>query len=459
MMMSMAGVSAADDTRVADVAKRQDVAAVRALIQQKADVNVPQADGATALHWAAHWNDLDAVDALLRAGARVNVLNDLGVAPLFLACTNASAPLVDRLLQAGADSNVKGARVPALLECARTGSVAAVRALLDHKAGVNVKEPLRDQTALMWAIANAHPDVVRLLIDRGADVHARSRVTRAVINRANPNDIMASTVGEVSLGGGTPLLFAARHGDVKSTEMLLGAGADVNEILADGTSALTVAVHSGHRALALFLLDRGANANIIGSGYTALHAAVLRGDLQVVNALLAHGALINSRLRNGTRTTRASREYYLSDALTGATPLLLAAKFLEIEIMRTLVARGADARATLQDGTTLLMLAAGSGSQPRLFDRRERMAILKESDEGLAITAVQLAIDRGADVNASNEFGETALHAAARMNYPKVAMLLLEGGARAAARNKKGETPLKVAVGDAVKDVLRGGRL
>ena len=448
-------LGAADDARVADAAQHRDVAAVRALIQQKVDVNAPQADGATALHWAAHWNEVETVDLLLRAGAGRDALNDLGVSPLFLACTNGSAPVVSRLLQAGADPNAKGARVPALLECARTGSVDAVKALLDLKAAVNAREPLRDQTALMWAVANAHPGVVRLLLERGADVRARARHARVVVNRANPNDITASSVGEVSLGGGTPLLFAARQGGVASAEILLTAGAGVDELLADGTSALTVAVHSGHRALALLLLNRGATPNVIGSGYSALHAAVLRGDLDVANALLAKGALVNSRVRNGTTTTRASREYFLTEALAGATPLLLAAKFLEVEIMQALVARGADAGATLPDGTTMLMLAAGAGSQPRLFDRRERMAILKESDEPLALAAVTLAIDRGADVNAANQNGDTALHAAARMNYPRVAAILIERGARAGVRNKKKETPSDVASGDAVKDVLR----
>src|SRR5207248_1498537 len=138
------------------------------------------------------------------------------------------------------------------------------------------------------------------------------------------------------------------------------------------------------------------------------------------------------------------REFYLSDALTGATPLLLAAKFLEVDMMRALLAKGADPRATLQDGTTLLMLAAGAGSQARLFDRRERIAILKESDEAQALAAATLAIERRADVNAANQAGETALHAAARMNYAKIAALLLDTGARVDARNKKGETPLQL---------------
>jgi ankyrin repeat protein len=448
----------AADARLADAAKRQNAPLVRTLLQQGADTNAPQADGATALHWAVYWNDFDTVDLLLRAGAKANVLNEFGIAPLSLACTNASAPLVDRLLRGGADPNLKGARVPALMECARTGNIDTVKTLLAHKADVTAREPVRDQTALMWAVAEEHPDIVRALIDAGADVQARSRVTRAFVNRANPNDVLAAAVGEVSQGGSTPLLFAARVGDVASAELLLAAGAHVNDIAPDGTSALTLAVHSGHGPLARLLLERGANPNIIGSGYTALHAAVLRGDMEMVQALLVKGAVIDSRLRHGTTTIRASRNYFLADSLTGATPLLLAAKFLELDIMRALIARRADPTARLQDGTTLLMLAAGAGSQTRLFDRRERMALLKDSDEPAALAAVNIALDVGADVNAVNNDGDTALHAAAKMNYPTVVTRLITRGARVDALNQKKETPLAVASGDDVKAELRKGR-
>jgi ankyrin repeat protein len=294
-----------------------------------------------------------------------------------------------------------------------------------------------------------------VLIASGADVRARSKLARVVVNRANPNDIYTAVVGTVSQGGSTPLLFAARQGDVESARLLLAAGADVNDLLADGTSALTVAAHSDHAALVRLLLDRGANPNVIGSGYSALHAAVLRGNLDIVRALVARGALVDSRLRHGTTTTRGSREYFLPESLAGATPLWLAAKFLEIDIARLLLEHGANPSLTLQDGTTMLMAASGVGSQTRLFDRRDRIAVLKDSDERLAVPLVTLLLDRGADVNGSNQIGETALHGAARMNYPVVARLLGERGVRLEARNKKGETPLAASSGDDVRDALR----
>ena len=449
------GLAGAAEPPLVQAAKRQDRPAIRALLQARADVNARQGDGATALHWAAHWSDVETADLLVRAGANPDAVNDLGVAPLSLACTNASAPMVRRLLEAGANPNATGVRVPPIMICARTGSVEAVRELIARKADVNAREPLRDQTALMWAVAQNHADVARTLIEAGAGVRARSRLARVVVNRANPNDIYTAVVGTVSQGGSTPLLFAARQGDVDCAGLLLDAGADVDDVLPDGTSALTVAAHSNHPALVRLLLDRGANPNVIGSGYTALHAAVLRGNPDSVRALLARGALVNSRVRHGTATTRGSREFFLPDELTGATPLWLAVRFLEGDIMRLLLDRGADPSLALRDGTTMLMAASGVGSQTRLFDRRDRIAILKESDEPLAVPIVRHLLDRGADVNGSNEPGDTALHGAAKMNYPVVARMLAERGARLDAKNRKGETPLAVASGDEVKGVLR----
>ncbi|MGE0393305.1 MAG: ankyrin repeat domain-containing protein [Vicinamibacterales bacterium] len=444
----------AETPPLAAAARARDLSAIRTLLQQGAPVNGAQGDGATALHWAAHWDDGEAAALLLGAGARPDAANDLGVTPLSLACLNASVPMVRRLLDAGADPNAP-AQVPPLVTCARTGNTAAVQALLDRRADVRAREPNRDQTALMAAVAEGHVEAVRALLAAGADVRARSRVTRAFVNRANPNDVLAAVVGEVSRDGSTPLLFAARQGDARVGALLLDAGADVNDITPDGTSALTMAVHGNHTALARLLLERGANPNIIGSGYTALHAAVLRGNAELVAALLASGANINSRIRNGTATTRGSREYFLPDSLVGATPLMLAAKFLEPGILRALLAKGADPTLPLRDGTTLLMAAAGVGSQPQLFDRRDRIAVLRGSEEKAAAEVVQLLLTGPVDVNAVNAAGDTALHGAAKLNYPAVVRQLLARGATVDARNRKGETPLAVASGDEARQALR----
>ena len=235
---------------------------------------------------------------------------------------------------------------------------------------------------------------------------------------------------------------------------MLDAGADVNDTAADRASALVIAAHSGHSALATLLLARGADPNRIDAGYTALHAAVLRGDLELVKGLLAHGAAVDAAIRHGTTTIRAGRGFVLPENLVGATPFLLAAKFLEIDIMRLLASRDAGARLTLRDRTTALMLAAGAVSQGPLFDRRGRIAVLAISDEGVALEAVRLTLELGAQVNAANAQGDAALHGAATRGYSAIVRLLLDRGARHDARNAQGETPADVAGGAAVRDVL-----
>ena len=274
--------------------------------------------------------------------AAVNVANDLGVTPLYLACTNRSVVTVEKLLAAEADPNAKllnGETV--LMNCARTGNGPSVSALIAAGANVNVKEPEHDQTALMWAAAEKHPEVVRLLLEAGADIRARSRiyaqtVTSEVTQRAGREELNYT----VLRGGSTALLFAARSGDVESVRLLLAAGADVNDTLPTGMSALVLAAHSGHRLLAGLLLEKGADPNAAAVGYTALHAAVLRGDLNVVNDLLSHGANPNAQITKGTPLRRNSQDFNLPAALIGATPYWLAAKFLEAEIMRALLAGG-----------------------------------------------------------------------------------------------------------------------
>jgi ankyrin repeat protein len=423
------------------------------------DVNATQADGATALHWAAYRDDLATARLLLDAGANASAVNELGVAPLMLACENANPAMVERLLESGADANAAvGTGETVLMSCARTGSVDAVGALLAAGADVNAAEKTENQTALMWAAATRHPDVIRLLLDHGADVSGRSSDRRLVISRRLQSELKYGELGrsygtdaeETSIGGFTPLLFAARHGDIDAARLLLAAGANVNDSAPDGASVLVVATHSGHGTLARHLLDLGANPNAATVGYTALHAAVLTGDLDLVETLLAHGARPDAQVTLATRVTRNGQVLMLGEHMLGATPFALAAKFAEAGIMRALAAAGADARLPLKNGWTPVMLAASASWRYAVWDRRDR-ALAKAPafqaqmyDEDGTLAAVRLAVESGGDVNDVDEDGNTALHHVVDKGFDRVVEFLATRGADLDAMNNRGQTPLAI---------------
>ncbi len=446
VLLAGAGVPAeAADVRLKEAVRSGDAAAARVLIEQGVDVNAPEGDGATVLHWAVRWDNAAAVDLLLAAGARPGAANAYGVTPLSLACINRSAPVVERLLAAGADPNAgtsMGESV--LMTCARTGAADAVRALLDAGAdNVDAPESSRRQTALMWAAAQGYPDVVRLLIEHGADVHARSEARSLLVSLGGRG---ANRAGNLPLGGFTPLLFAARQGSVESARLLLDAGADVNETAPDGASALVVASFSGHGELAAYLLSRGADPDAAGAGYAALHTAVLRADAALVKTLLAYGADPDIRLTKGSRVPRATHWWILPGSLVGATPFLLAAKYADVGIMRILAESGADPFLPMRDGTTPLMMASGARWSNGEIDRHDRrvppeVAEALHADEGPNLKAARFALAMGADVNARNEAGDTALHSAVFKAWPAVVDLLVEHGGDLNAANERNRTP------------------
>ena len=432
--------AAARESRLADAVMRQDATAARALLAAGADVNAPQNDGATALHWAVHWDDQELVERLLRAGAAVNATNELGVPPLWLACLNASPVVVEKLLAARADPNLAlPSGETSLMTAVRTGNAQVVKLLLSRGADVNAREHYQGQTALMWAAAGQFPEVVRVLLELGADVRARSDVRRRRIG-TELNGYNGAAAREIDKGGYTPLLFAVQQGSLETVKLLIAAGADVNDADPEGASALVVAAYSGHGAVSAFLLERGADPNAVAAGYTALHVAILRGNVDLVKRLLARGANPNAQVVKSTPVRRNSADYGLEFELIGATPFFLAARFLEPEIMRVLIGGDADPSFVMKNGTTPVMAAV----QAR---RRAEPGFTADPirDEQLMVEAVTLAIEQGVDVDAANGEGNTAMHTAASRGLNRVIERLAERGASVDAKNKKGQTPLALA--------------
>jgi ankyrin repeat protein len=458
-LVSLAPLVAEGDARLARAARIQNDNELRLLLRQGVDVNTPEPDGATALHWAAHWNDLNAAQSLIDAGAKVNARNELGMTPLLVACSNGSAQMIEKLLGAGADANIPAPDgETALMMASRTSTPDAIEALVAHGAKVNAAENSRRQTALMWAVAERRPDIARVLIAHGADVNARSLVTGELIYRENPDPGDENAAkgqphpqGEtIARGGSTPLLFAARIGDIECAKLLLAASANVNDTAADGTSALVTAAFSDHGDFAAFLLDHGADPNAAGGGYTALHIAALTHNRELIKALVAHGANLNARLTKGTPIRRFEDDLVLPQSLAGATPFLVAARFAETDIMRDLASAGADTRSATMNGTTPLMAAI-------VPDRRSLAlrGVRTRKASNPATEAVELALQLGADLNATNGDGDTALHIAAVKGSNAIVQLLVDKGARLDARNKHEQTPFSLTQSATLSDSAR----
>jgi ankyrin repeat protein len=362
--------------------------------------------------------------------------------------------MVRKLLDAGANPNAAltlGETV--LMTSARTGNADVVGQLLARGANPNARAA-RGQTALMWAVAQRHPAAVEALLAQGADVHVRTEVWTELVKTDPDQASHPDYQVRIRQGGNTALMFAARVGDLASATLLVAAGANVNDQAAYGISATVLAAHSDHDELVSFLLERGADPNAADAGYTALHAAILRGNEQAVSALLARGANPNALLRAATPTRRESNDFFLHNTFVGATPFWLAARFTKPGIMRLLRQHGADPLFVHNVGypagsygkyswvnegpTTALMAAVGMGG-----DIKTGWALPGAGErEALILEAVKVAADLGVDLNAANADGDTALHAAAAQELESVVKYLVEKGADASARNKSGRTPL-----------------
>ena len=431
---------------IVDALKVGDIEAARSLVALGADVNVIQGDGATALHWAAHRDDHEGARLLIDAGANVNAANELGATPLWLGAINGSSDMLELLLKAGASPNVSlSMGETPLMAAARSGNAITVKLLLESGADVTTTEGEKGQDALMWAVAQQHAEVARELIDYGANLNARSKVWYQLENTAGNTNPIGNF--RMAHGGSTPLMFAARSGNVDVARVLIEAGADVNDTEASGASALVIATHSGHGSLAQFLVENGADPNAAEAGYTALHAAVLRSQIELVRSLLRYGADINAVIEHGTPGRRFSADYSIRHQLIGTNALWLAAKYGEVEILQILLQGGASPFFETERGENILLVAMGnSGSS--LDHRRDRIGNAApdlEDEERRTLELATILIKLGVDVNAADDRGFTALHHAVLKDFPKVVEYLTMQGADINAVTQRSQTPLQLA--------------
>jgi ankyrin repeat protein len=452
----MAGsASAASAPALVEAARTGDAQAVRSLLQRPSDVDAAAIDGTTALHWAVQRDDAEMVNLLVEAGADVQRPNRYGVRPLWLAAVNGSRDVVRRLLQAGADPNTKMAgNETVLMTAARAGNPDALKLLVTAGGDVNAPDA-RGQTALMWAASRNNAAAIRVLLDSGADPAVRTN---------NPVAAPRATVfNSPPPTGFTALIFGVRAGHLDAVRALLDAGVDVNDSVSDGQSALVIAAANAHWDVTSLLLDRGADPNAAGAGWNALHQAVrsrrpnlgytpgpiptgATDSIEVIRKMIARGIDLDARMtKNGMKDGQRNRLNRL-----GATAFLLAAKNTDVEVMKTLVAAGADPRMPTADGTTPLMVAAGLAIW---YVGEDGGTLPGQEDE--VFEAVKICVEAGNDVNAKNLAGETPLHGAAFRGVNAVAEYLVGRGAILDARDIRGWTPFTIANGISHGDVYK----
>ena len=503
LTLCLSSYGATPSSPVADAAMKGDEAVVKTLLSQKADVNAPQADGATAIQWAAYTNNLALADVLIKGGANVKLANHDGATALSLAAINGSAPMIEKLLQAGADPNERqpNGETPLML-ASRNGNVDAIKVLIDHKADLNAKEKLRGTTTIMWAAEQSHPAAVKLLAQSGADVKAvsdpdtrNSRLNlaptiQARLSSAQGAGGLSGTPGagrgggragrggatgapapeaaearpafneETAVaedfaffrraapkdgGGLTPLVFAAREGCFECAVDLVAAGADVNQTTFYGWSPLLTATQNRHYKLAAWFLDHGADPDLANKGgWRPLYLAtdnrnIESGDypvrkpdmdhLDFIKLLIDKGADVNARVcgvlstpkecKGDTTETRTNftMQWLYED---GATPFLRAAQSGDVELMKYLLAHGADPKIPTQHNDTALSVASGIGWVE---------GVTFEWSEAQNLEAVKMCLDAGIDVNAADFEGRTALHGAAHKGRTAVIQMLVDHGA------------------------------
>jgi ankyrin repeat protein len=425
---------------LADAAQQGDISTVRRLVQEGADVNEPQIDGATALHWAAFDDDLAMAQFLLDAGADPNARNRVGAPPILSAAINGNAELLELLLDKGADANmsVSATGDTPLMLAARTGIAAAMQVLIDHGADVNAAETWGHTTPLMWAVAENHVDAARLLLQQGAELEARSVFVPPDTGRGFagglPRERREEEVGAVAFASGefTPLLIAARDGHFESVKLLVEAGAEVDALTADGKNALGLAIFNGSYDIADYLVDAGSNVNQPDAQrFTPLFWAVERRNMEtapnfpwivtddplpLIKKMLDRGADPNWVINNTPRARMRGG----SPRIVYATALMRAAFSADLELVNMLLEYGADPHIKSSDNETTLAAAAGLGWVAGFHKDRPR-------EDRLAI--VKILVEMGADVNWQDNYGISPLMVAGNLGDIPIIQYLIDQGA------------------------------
>jgi uncharacterized protein len=456
---------------VASAARDADVAAVRKLIAAGSDVNTPEADGTSALLWAAYQSSPELASLLLEAGADPNTPNNFGVTPLLQASRVGDAATIKVLLEGGADfaAATRDGETP-LMAAARAGNVEAVKLLLERGANPNAVESLDDQTALMWATAEGHLDVVDALLDAGADPNLKARLSE-LSKRSTRTDFPS--------GGFTALMWAVRDGHEPIVRRLIEGGADINLTNGDSATAMTLAIVNDRFDLAATLLELGADPKSDDSLYQAveMHDATtdwrakdgsrLRSDhpnkltsLDLIKLLLEAGADPNKAFDGQLHSSSMC-----CDTKGSGTPFYRAAVAADVEAMRLMIAHGADlewapkpAEANAQGngppgggnaGKTPLMVAMNGGKGVGMAggpgDIREgTKPPFREVSNREPVDAVKLLLEAGANPDAVTPAGDSALHWAAFDGKPAIVRALAEGGANLKLKDGSGKTALEV---------------
>jgi ankyrin repeat protein len=466
LALALPASAAGPEPEVVAAMKAGNAASVRALVARKADVNATEADGTSALHWAVRAGDASSTELLIRAGARMDAANRYGVTPLSLAARIGRADLLGLLLKSGANVKTAEGTLPEgqtlVMHAARAGGVDAVKRLIAAGSDVNARETRTGTTALVWAAVSNRSDSVRALAEAGADLNIQSKVTNYPHTQ---NGVLLSGVEEgvsyvgqtvLPRGGWSAVMYAAREGATDAARALADAGANLNLMDPEGTTALVIAIINAQWETASVLIEKGADLNLADiKGMTPLYAAidmhtlgdtfgrpyppapVIEGSVGIIKTLLGKGADPNARLKGPI----LKRVYDAGDNRLGegATPFMRAARKCDVIVMKLLLDGGADAKLTQKNGNNALMLATGAVSSGG--DETQRIS------EEQALAAIKIGLAAGVDVNDTNSNGDTVMHTAATTGggLHSVIRLLAQSGARLDIKNKGGRTALEAA--------------